>query len=146
MDLEQIKQKKSELDNEVKEFFNSFMKQIFEENPEILLVSWTQYTPYFNDGDPCVFRVNEPCIAVEKHESEEQADDSYEEFIEYEDYVYPIFSRWDSEDDHEKYEDLLGKIEEILSEVESYLQNIFSDHSRVIAFKDKVVVEEYDHG
>lgn len=25
----------------------------------IVSFSWSQYTPYFNDGDPCVFRVND---------------------------------------------------------------------------------------
>ncbi|WP_433612150.1 hypothetical protein ACQP2P_00445 [Dactylosporangium sp. CA-139114] len=26
----------------------------------IVEFGWTQYTPYFNDGEPCVFRVNPP--------------------------------------------------------------------------------------
>jgi len=27
---------------------------------EITGIAWTQYTPYFNDGEPCVFSVGEP--------------------------------------------------------------------------------------
>lgn len=30
--------------------------------PGVTAVSWTQYTPYFNDGDPCEFSVNWPGI------------------------------------------------------------------------------------
>lgn len=34
-------------------------KEIFEKYPKLESFSWTQYAPYFNDGDECVFRVNE---------------------------------------------------------------------------------------
>lgn len=39
------------------------MKEIFKEfwqaNPDVNVITWTQYAPYFNDGDPCVFSVND---------------------------------------------------------------------------------------
>lgn len=34
-------------------------KILFESCPEIKQVHWTQYTPYFNDGEACEFSVNE---------------------------------------------------------------------------------------
>ena len=37
---------------------------IFEEYPFLGRVAWAQYTPYFNDGDACVFGVNEPQVRV----------------------------------------------------------------------------------
>jgi hypothetical protein len=40
----------------LKEFFLKF----WEENPAIKAVTWNQYAPYFNDGDACVFSVNDP--------------------------------------------------------------------------------------
>jgi hypothetical protein len=35
----------------------------FAANPAVKCMIWTQYTPYFNDGDPCTFRVcsEDPC-------------------------------------------------------------------------------------
>lgn len=30
------------------------------EDPTMHSFGWTQYTPYFNDGEPCIFDVNEP--------------------------------------------------------------------------------------
>lgn len=30
--------------------------------PEGRMLVWSQYTPYFQDGDPCTFGVNEPCL------------------------------------------------------------------------------------
>lgn len=36
-------------------YFKAAIKHIFEKRPEVESFSWTQYTPYFNDGDPCTF-------------------------------------------------------------------------------------------
>jgi len=40
----------------LKEYFAEF----WEKNPAIKAVHWSQYAPYFNDGDPCTFRVHDP--------------------------------------------------------------------------------------
>lgn len=55
---------------EVKEFFKKF--------PEARTVSWNQYTPYFNDGDECVFSVNEYSVTVNGclRDNDYQDDDS----------------------------------------------------------------------
>ena len=37
----------------------ALFKAFFAQYPEVTAVGWTQYTPHFNDGDPCVFRVHE---------------------------------------------------------------------------------------
>lgn len=34
-------------------------KRFFEKYPQVAGIRWTQYTPYFNDGDPCSFGVGE---------------------------------------------------------------------------------------
>jgi hypothetical protein len=39
--------------------FKEITKEFFEKNPGITGVVWTQYTPYFNDGDTCVFSVGD---------------------------------------------------------------------------------------
>lgn len=35
-------------------------KAFFDSYPEVKTIHWTQYAPYFNDGEECVFGVNEP--------------------------------------------------------------------------------------
>lgn len=60
--LNQIKQKLEEAQQLMKqqgkaaleEAFTSF----FDKHPEAKALVWVQYTPYFNDGEPCEFRVN----------------------------------------------------------------------------------------
>lgn len=38
--------------------FTDASATIFANHPTLQWYSWTQYTPYFNDGEECVFRVN----------------------------------------------------------------------------------------
>lgn len=57
--------------------FNEIIKLFFDECPGIQAVIWSQYTPYFNDGDECVFRVNEPCF-ITKNFNEEDLLNPYE--------------------------------------------------------------------
>ena len=40
-------------------FIEAAVQNFLDECPEVESVSWTQYTPYFNDGDACEFSVNE---------------------------------------------------------------------------------------
>lgn len=40
-----------------KDAVNISVKALFGKYPDLISFSWTQYTPYFNDGDECVFSV-----------------------------------------------------------------------------------------
>lgn len=37
-----------------------YFRDVFAAYPELHGVQWEQYTPYFNDGDECIFGVHEP--------------------------------------------------------------------------------------
>ena len=37
-------------------------KVFFDTCPEVEEIAWSQYAPYFNDGDACEFSVNAPCF------------------------------------------------------------------------------------
>ena len=67
-----IAEKNAEIDalkkaymKELQSSFNEIIKLFFEECPKVQAVVWSQYTPYFNDGDECVFRINEPHFIVD---------------------------------------------------------------------------------
>ncbi len=40
------------------------IRNTFDENPTLESVSWTQYTDYFNDGEPCNFYVHGDAVDV----------------------------------------------------------------------------------
>lgn len=49
-------------------------KTVFENNPDLGMIYWYQYTPSFNDGDPCVNRMCDPWAlskeGLSRHEEE----------------------------------------------------------------------------
>lgn len=49
-----------------KALFKTAISEIFEKHPCLDSFSWTQYAPYFNDGEPCEFHVHadEPDVTV----------------------------------------------------------------------------------
>jgi hypothetical protein len=54
---------KKEFQKEATKLLKEEFKNFFNEVPEVKLIKWTQYTPYFNDGDACIFGVNEPTFS-----------------------------------------------------------------------------------
>src|SRR5580700_546590 len=53
-------------------------KEFFEANPDIDQVTWLQYTPYFNDGDACVFGVRDKYFTLAK-DAVDLSDDGHPE-------------------------------------------------------------------
>ncbi len=69
--IEEVKQKQAEIDKLKKELHekskDSFflgVKQIFNSCPDLKSVAWTQYTPYFADGDTCEFSAQTDYLEV----------------------------------------------------------------------------------
>lgn len=52
---EEIKQKREAINKECKAVFEAEAKTIFERHPKLDSFKWRQYTPYFNDGEECIF-------------------------------------------------------------------------------------------
>lgn len=58
-DLEKQKEAlKKQLAKAGEKFFAEKFKEIFTKYPKLEEVSWNAFTPYFNDGEPCVFSSN----------------------------------------------------------------------------------------
>ena len=105
-------------------------KSVFDAHPELISFSWTQYTPYFNDGDACYFGVYEPDYFTFQGESGPEEYEYYDEVI---------------EPDRQK---IAGEIRSKFRVVEDLGENmklICGDHSRVTLYADKIEIEEHEH-
>ena len=60
MGLVEVKAKIQAINEEMREILTKESKELFGAVPGLGAVTWTQYAPYFNDGEPCIFRVNDP--------------------------------------------------------------------------------------
>ena len=63
---QEIKASRERLNEEAGKAFQEGVEQIFATYPFLGGITWSQYTPYFNDGDPCVFRTLEVSIGTKR--------------------------------------------------------------------------------
>ncbi len=106
--------------------------------PEGCVLRWTQYTPYFNDGDACTFSVNEPQLCRE--------DD--DEGVDCSSFGASSYGKesWAPEIEGITRKDILA-IEKAWKKLpEDLLESAFGDHTQVVVEPNgKYSVDEYSH-
>lgn len=146
-------------------------KEIFKKHPELESFSWTQYTPYFNDGDECVFSAHTDYISINGSDHDES---SYElrQFLDVlhnpkkeiarlqkrieeckkEKYSYSYLEDEIKNIENGSIEEtrnklaILEDISQILSSIDNdCYRSIFGDHVRVTVTKDGWSTESYEH-
>lgn len=134
--VEKIEQARAEATKQAKETLGPALQQFLKDNPEVKSVAWSQYTPYFNDGEPCVFRIQ----------------GIYFMKIELEDFNFDVLEgdeqirTWRKEDGvSESTYNACVELEKMLGGAEEVLEAVFGDHVYVIVTNKGVDVQEYEH-
>lgn len=139
--------------------------------PQLKSVSWTQYTPYFNDGDECIFSVHGLQTAVlngaEPGPEYDEYDDG-ESFVEPEyslvqyDYTHSPWSKtnlrlsdkfpqvkalFETDEDGREFAKALVYFADELGSGghDVFLKKTFGDHAVVTATADGFSVDYYEH-
>ena len=108
------------IEKDAKEIVNEAFSVFFRNAPDVDVVQWTQYAPYFNDGEACVFSVHD----FNFHTGEPLTEEEVEEIDSY--------PEWD---DVPKRND--DAIEELTSlNIDDLLQSVFGDDCMVVATRD----------
>ena len=114
---------------------------VFQRHPEIKCITWTQYTPYFNDGYACTFRVNDIYASnYEECSHWGEWDDSEDEPDDFEVYSSYDLSR------NNKLKDIADLFDFMSSSIgEEILEFAFGDHVKVKVTQAGVETDDYDH-
>jgi hypothetical protein len=142
--LEAFKAKRAELVKELQTEFPSLLLPLLSQSNKIESIGWRQYTPYFNDGDECVFGVYYDDLTI--NGIDEYDDDEKEiEFIRKRIWNGDSWVENPNLDTHEY--SLLKQIEEVLKGVpDDFYKDLFGDHVTVTVYKDgRIETEKYDH-
>lgn len=131
------KQIQEEAAQAVKDIAAPGFKLFMDEHPEIAAIRWEQYTPYFNDGDPCVFRVGE---LYYKLVGGDETGGDYGDGFEY----LSTYRKPEGFMDQQWVKDL-KELGSAISGAKDEMLAAFGDHVRVIVTKEGVDVEEYEH-
>ena len=150
---------KLEYKKQAQDLFKEMAKEFWDKNPGLTAVKWTQYTPYFNDGDPCVFGVNDVIFTnAEDHENVSPWGD-------YEGEDEDVFATWSiadllkestyaiSEKERKAALKIIDKIDEqacnefslAVSQLDDVMKDMFGDHVQVTLTRDGFDIEDYDH-
>jgi hypothetical protein len=128
------------------------------DDPFIVGFGWRQYTPYFNDGEPCVFgaygcwfrTVEDATTSDADSEDDEKWYDDDTEDLELWD--HPTLGRFNWRDDtyEGNHEESYRRARALESAIESgefhdVLLEAFGDHARVTVSRDAIVVSTYEH-
>lgn len=130
---ERAEQLRKQFIEDAKAALTPALQQVFTDHPEIKAYGWAQYTPYFNDGEPCEFSVNDIYVST----SDEREDSFYGD-------------GWtdgygDAQGVSPEGLAKLGALQKTFGSMEEVLKDAFGDHVRVIVTRDGVDVDEYDH-
>ena len=162
--LDELIQKHQEMKREYKkqaqEMFKELAKEFWDKNPGLTAVKWTQYTPYFNDGDTCEFSVNDPTFTNAPLDKLNEVSS----WGDYEGEDEDVFATWDvsyliksnasyQEKDRAAVLKIIDKLDpesckefsSAVSQLEDVMLEMFGDHVEVTMTRDGFDVEEYHH-
>lgn len=149
----------NELRAKAKDTANKLMKvgfdMLFEAYPQLQSISWTQYSPYFNDGDECVFSAHTDDFSVNWIETaSEDSEEDEDEDEDYDDYGHESNYTWKHpegkvllpESERTLQGEACDKIAELLENFdEDNLKDMFGNHVKVVITRKGVTTDEYSH-
>ena len=121
--IEAMKRLRNEGEAALRECFKAF----FANHPNLYALKWCQYTPYFNDGEPCHFRVCEAKFCTKEGGE--------------------FYGSWGS-----AYNALSDELRDDLRALTGYLQSdaiepillaMFKDHSEITVTATSITVDDY---
>lgn len=147
-EIEKLKKEMLEASNKI---FTDLTKTIFEDHPKVESFGWTQYTPYFNDGDTCTFSAHTDYIYL-NGESVDEAK-----------WLSPVnvktWGTWNREkrvyegreevpnlDYDKELADAVEEIKEFLHHFDNeFFLSQFGDHAEVTITREGVDINECEH-
>ena len=127
---------KKKLQAGMQEKLQVVFKEFLVANPEISVITWTQYTPYFNDGSSCTFSVGD-FWAIPTGSSWEEGEYAEEYAISKSNKDVKVSET--TQKNWDEFETVLRSIPDDIYE------DMFGDHVEITVTKDKIDVEEYEH-
>lgn len=141
--IAEINKKKAELTEQLRKDFPEILKPLFDKSDKINSIGWTQYTPYFNDGDSCEFCTHFDDLYINgEYQDDIDALDWRIGYYLKGDERYKFDDSWDLDMYKvvEEFKDVLNSIDD-----EFYL-DLFGDHVKVTINRyGTVETEEYKH-
>jgi hypothetical protein len=157
--IDAFKKQREALAKQLQISFGEIVKDFFDRYPEFAGIKWTQYTPYFNDGDECTFSRHDFWGFVFPSDNDGGFVQGSIEDNDYpEDATWCIGngSTWGGPSDeanayygHAQLTKLVADYRELVKVLDTIGDEIyreaFGDHVQIVVTRQGVDVEEYEH-
>jgi len=137
-----VKRLKEETKTEMSKIIAELFKAFFDAFPEIKTVHWQQYTPYFNDGDPCEFRISSIEFNRVEYGAEPVEGEEGEEFDVSDGFAVSKYSNSKGLE-HELYASCIA-IEDVIKSLEDEFHGILGNNLSVFVTRRGIDIEEYE--
>lgn len=152
--LEKFKAIKEEIDKQralarqhIRIAFEEGTKELFDKHPKLQAFGWAQYTPYFNDGDECVFGRGDTYFLLESDPTDnaETIEDRVSEFSE-DLYSFERYGGKYSKPKTVESDVIADALQEFMDIFEDEdFKEMFDDHKKVVVTREHVSVQDYSH-
>lgn len=142
--LETLASSKKELDEKLiiegKVAIEEAIKEFFDAYPKIEKLRWMQFTPYYNDEDPCYFSVQKIEVKLyqdkDKDESIKNKDDCD---------TKGWINGWGDEAKNEGIVESIVKLDDCFYWLEDVMRLVFGSDSRITVSREGIEIDECDH-
>lgn len=158
----EINKIRTDLVKELQPKFGEIFLPILTKYPQLQAITWTQYTPHFNDGEPCEFNVGDLYFCVAGIHDVEDNHYEWEECKVNDYYFDPSDSSYEKDwvrEKREKYLVAFGDLEKVnefrkdwddvrtaFNDIpQDVMRDLFNDHAQVTVNRAGLTAEEYDH-
>lgn len=145
--IQEVNEAQAEYQRKAKEAVGKVFKKFFEDYPEVKYITWDQYTPYFNDGDECVFGMNEVYFLA-KTRDEVEDEEEYDKYDFNEEFSWYMPYSWQEGKfvPSKQMKKDMDSVKSFMYSNERIFQSVFGDHVTVTIMPDgSSTTEEYDH-
>lgn len=161
--IEEYNKKRAELEvlfyNKKDSALQEVYQEFFEQCPEVDKIQWCQYTPYFNDGDPCTFNVGDLYATLKGDEfaAEEGSTFSIGEWVtryadEGHEWAKQVIKEYannvslvKSKERLQEIDAEVSKLNSFIISIEDFLPIVYGDGVEIIVRRDSVEINHYDH-
>jgi len=142
-DLDALTETKKKYRTAAKAIIKEVLQKFMQRTPSVKALAWNQYTPWFNDGEPCIFHMGDVYATSEDIDLEDQPDVYSEPWAEIGEFYIREYGHIGefSKEDSQKLVDLANKLNSLQEE----LQDTFGDHITVLVTSNGVETFEYEH-
>lgn len=136
---------KEEMKAKMKAQFDSVVKNFFKVVPKMKAITWVQYSPYFNDGDECIFHVRSVSVLnfVPEYFSRYYEDDISEDNKEK--IVVGDYSNFNEELLSAEELEACKAVQNFISENEDLMYDLYDNHVAIRITESGTEVNDYDH-